>query len=456
MSINALYLPNWTVTAMETASGRYTLSATYDTAPASCPKCGVFGKLYKHGSKVIDYVDAPVHGRPTTVRVTVQRYRCQDCRATSMQPLPDMDDRRQMTARARQYIEEQGMVRTYASVARDMDIEETTVRSICNETVAAINAQVAPHAPVVLGIDELTLLGERRTIFVDVGERRVIDIVRDMTSKTVSLWLSRLPDKKRVRVVTIDMWDAYRKAAYGILPGVVVIADKWHVQKLLTTALDAVRARLRAETGQRKHGPHRARRLLHTSRHNLSPARRLLLDGVLKNSPLLNDAWHTKEAFYDIWEAPDRAEAERLFDEWRASIPATLKEFARAAKTVEDWRKEVFAFFDHRYTNAYTEAANGLIKIISRSGRGYRFEAIRARALAMPMRGNQRLAVCEECLGQFPAEPKLPTWSELTGSDLEQVIPKHAGSKRDICTRCSQLHIRDWLGDHGDPTLKTG
>lgn len=448
MAINALYLPDWTVTSVEHHKGHYVLNATYDLLPDACPKCGVVGRLYKHGAKIVDYVDAPVHGRPTTVRVTVQRFRCRECGATSMQPLPDMDSRRQMTVRAREYIEEQGMVRTYASVARDMHIEETTVRSICNDVIEAINASHKVTAPVVLGIDELTLLGHRRTIFTDTGERRVLDIAKDMTQTTVARWLSKLPDKDRIRIVTIDMWSAYRKAAYATLPGVIVIADKWHVQKTCAMALDGVRARIRAGIGQRRRGAHSARRLLHMSRHKLTPKREAVLEKALFTSPLLYDAWTCKEDFYDIWTAESRADAERMFEAWKTKIPDTLKEFAKVAKTIEDWREEVFAYFDHRYTNAYTEAANGLIKIASRAGRGYRFEAIRARALItsgdMP-----KMAVCEECLGQYPVTPI------QSGRDVIHRINiaghRERGDKV-ICQRCQHFHIMKWLTRHDRST----
>lgn len=45
-----------------------------------------------------------------------------------------------------------------------------------------------------------------------------------------------------------------------------------------------------------------------------------------------------------------------------------------------NWRGEIFAYFDHRYSNA-TEALNGLIKIVNRTGRGYSFRTLRAKML---------------------------------------------------------------------------
>lgn len=56
--------------------------------------------------------------------------------------------------------------------------------------------------------------------------------------------------------------------------------------------------------------------------------------------------------------------------------------FHELIRAVENWKPEIFAFFDHRgKTNAYTEAMNGLTRVVNRGGRGYSFAAIRAKAL---------------------------------------------------------------------------
>ena len=48
---------------------------------------------------------------------------------------------------------------------------------------------------------------------------------------------------------------------------------------------------------------------------------------------------------------------------------------------MDNWQPEVFNYFTHKATNAYTESANGLAKIANRLGRGYSFDAIRAKVL---------------------------------------------------------------------------
>ena len=46
-----------------------------------------------------------------------------------------------------------------------------------------------------------------------------------------------------------------------------------------------------------------------------------------------------------------------------------------------NWRGEILAYFDCRATNAYTESLNNLIRTTNRVGRGYSFEALRAKVL---------------------------------------------------------------------------
>jgi transposase len=42
---------------------------------------------------------------------------------------------------------------------------------------------------------------------------------------------------------------------------------------------------------------------------------------------------------------------------------------------------DILAYFKHPVTNAYTESLNSLIRVMDRMGRGYSFEALRAKIL---------------------------------------------------------------------------
>jgi Transposase len=67
---------------------------------------------------------------------------------------------------------------------------------------------------------------------------------------------------------------------------------------------------------------------------------------------------------------------------WRRELPYDLEPaFQDLTTALEHWENEVFAYFDHPITNAYTESLNSLIRLTNRVGRGYSFAAIRAKLL---------------------------------------------------------------------------
>lgn len=442
MTSNAIWLEGWEVHEIKQTPDGTIAEASYLPQPAHCLKCGVVDRLYRHGSKVVPYRDTPAFGSKMLIRAKVGRFRCRDCGATSMQPLPDMDARRQMTKRCVAFIEEQGIAQTYASVARAVGVDEKTVRNICESHLDKVTGPRNLSAPLILGIDELTLGGRKRTIFVDIGGRKLLDIIYAMNRSRVDQWLYRLPDKHRVRLVTIDMWGPYKAAVNGILPNATIVVDKWHVVSKANDYLDNVRARYRrGAKGKDKRNPHKGRLLMHTRGSKLSPMRRMALDAMLSARPLLQDGWQCKEDFYSIWDAEDRATAEAAFDAWKQSIPDSVRpEFEKLAKTVENWRTEIFAFFDHPFTNAYTEARNRLIKDLSRAGRGYSFDRIRAKAILMQPITSKPLVLCEGCLGVFPDQKILHVHHIVPVSGMRGQIP--FSMKRNMAMLCPNCHRR--------------
>lgn len=422
--MNALCLEDWTVIRHDVEGQTRRFSATYDAVPDSCLKCGVVGRLYRHGNKEIEYRDTPAFGKKVVIVADVKRFKCRDCGATFMQPLPDMQSDRQMTRRCAEHLIEQCRERTYAEMSRETGVDESVIRSVCNAEYKTMQAIRHPQAPEVLGIDELTLHKRRRCIFVNLKTAKVMDLLPDMGKAQVVHWISHLKNKERIKVVTMDMWDPYRQAIRGVLPGAKIVADKWHIQKKANDALDKVRARHRRAATRKadQKNPWRIKRILMARPHRLKPRAALILDGILKNYPLIAEAHRAKEEFYEIWDSDTRAEAEQAFATWKEMMPASVaKEFGAVANTVENWREEIFAYFENRYTNARTEAINGLVKIVNRGGRGYSFEHIRAKVLpqiedAAPIEIAAVAAVegigaegfvCECCGGHFHFPPSI-------------------------------------------------
>lgn len=383
---NILGLKDWNVTIRQENDHDMAITAEYAANPTVCLRCGVESpRLKKYGVQEQTFMDTPIHGKRVGIKIMRQRYKCLECEKTFQQQLPDMDEKRTMTRRLLAYIRRRSLERTFTEVASDVGLDERTIRNIFNDYVDELNDSYWPQTPNWLGIDELFLVRKPRCIFTNVQANTIIDMLPNRDKVSVAKWLSQRPHKEVIEVVTMDMWKPYRDAVTANLPGAKVVVDKFHVVKLANHCLDTVRKSLREgmDLKQRRKLMH-DRHLILRRRKNLEPMDFMMMQAWTDSIPALFSAYQAKEDFYDIWDtATSRAEAMELYDLWKATLePKTRSAFYELIRAVDNWRFEVFNYFDFKgATNAYTESANGLAKIANRLGRGYSFEAIRAKVL---------------------------------------------------------------------------
>jgi transposase len=384
--VNVLNLPNWTVIEVNTYSDQVQIVAEYDVAPTVCPRCGVIHTAYGHGTARQAFRDHRFQELPTSVLVVRRRYRCRECLATFMQPLPDMDDKRMMTRRLISTVEKDCLRRPFTNVAEQFGLDEKTVRILFSEFVTRREAEDKGiiQTPRWLGIDEKYLYRKGRCVLSNIEERTILDMLPDVSKAGLIDWLRALPDPQAVELVTMDMTRSYRDAVHEVLPDAAVVVDKFHVLTLATKAMDGVRKRLKDQmTADQRRQLKRDRFLLLKRPDKLSYRDELILASWTSHLPLLKQAYDIKEAFYAIYDSIDRQEAEERLDAWLASIPKELREDFRGFRTtVTNWRPYILAYFNnYGVTNAYCESLNRLIDQINAHGRGYSFAIIRARML---------------------------------------------------------------------------
>jgi transposase len=322
-----LQLPGWEATGTRTEQGEFIIEAKYTVPAAACIKCGVVGALYRHGTKNVRLRDSPVRGLPAVLDGTVQRYKCRDCE------------------RCVQYIQ---------GIAEHVGCVEGTVRNLAAERIQTLNSQFKPYLPEWLGIDETKLDRQMRCIITDVGRNQPIDILADREKPTLARWLHQFKDRSVVKGVAMDMWRPYRDTVKAVIGNVPVVIDKFHVIRMANQAVDKVRIRVQKEKD---------------ARTRVAWKRKVA------------EAYRLKEAFFAIYEMP-KAEATQAYDSFLASVPDSMKaDFKDLTTAMKNWRTEILAYFDYPITNGYTEALNGVAKVINRAGRGYSFEVMRARIL---------------------------------------------------------------------------
>ncbi|HEX7854459.1 MAG TPA: ISL3 family transposase [Sphingobium sp.] len=351
-------------------------------ATAAYNICCLAQKLVSNGTKAVRYRDRRIEPAPTWLIFRRQRKRCLSCGATLYQAIPGMDDRHRMTARFRQDIILSSINRTFADVVRFHAVEETLVRRIFREHADRELLQYRYDAPRVLGIDENHLLGGARGVICDVERGELLDVLPGRTGSDIRRGLDRMNSWGTVEVWCQDMAGAYKGIARDLFPKASIVVDKFHVLSKANYWWSRVRlaetAKLPKEAREQMPGLIRV-----FDRHweVMTPRQQDRVAEILAHSPRMQTAWTIKESFYYFYDAQTRSEAEDAYTNWVQLAKAQHAEWKPLMTMMARWRKEIFNFFDHRFTSAKVERMNRSIGDINRASNGLDFQTLRAKAI---------------------------------------------------------------------------
>ncbi len=381
--MDLLNLPQFKIMRIAENEHDFQIQVETYSPPSVCPHCGCVAKLYKHDNREQICMDLPIHGKRVGLLIKRQRYKCRDCHQTFWERLDHtLNEKRSCTNRLLAFIEKQSLKRTFVSISEDIGLNEKTIRNIFRDYINRLEETVRFETPNWLGIDEIHII-KPRCVITNIEERTLIDLLTNRNKVTVIAYLNCLPNKERIQYVTMDMWQPYKDAVKSVLPKATIIVDKFHVVRMANQALETIRKQLRGDlSAKERRGLMHDRFILLKRNKDLSEMDKFTLDLWIKNHLSLGIAYELKEEFFDIWECKSKRVAVLKYHDWKEKIPSDLQyAFDPLTKAMKGWENEIFAYFDHRITNAYTESLNSLIRVINRLGRGYSFEALRAKIL---------------------------------------------------------------------------
>ena len=379
--MNLLQLDDYNLTSTNETEYDYHLYAERAEPQSFCRSC-YNRDIVGFGRHEQIVRDLPRLGKRTSIYINTRRWRCKKCTVTFYDALPDIDDRRLMTERLVKWIGDQAVNRTFSSIAEEVGVSEGTIRQVFADHVKQTYDALDIETPRWLGIDEIYLI-KPRCVLTNVEERTAVDILPTRNKDAVIKRLCEWRDRKCIELVTIDMWRPYRDAAQVAVPDATVVVDKFHVVRMANVASETVRKSLRGSmTKHERRGLVNDRWLMLKRSHDLTEHDQMMLSGWLRNYPELAAAYEVKEAAYRIYDATSSQEAQEKYAEWKAGVPQNMRgAFGDFQRAWDNWMPEITAYFDHRVTNAYTESLNNLIRVVNRNGRGYSFEALRAKIL---------------------------------------------------------------------------
>ena len=250
------------------------------------------------------------------------------------------------------------------------------IKAIQKLFTTQINKQDQQSTQEQLNLAAAALLTE--VMVADHNRKRVTEVVDGKTSAALEHQLHYIPGRENVEVVTLDMCDPFRKFARSFFPQADIVADKFHVLRLLNNPLNKTRKEI---TGDRR--TLRIRRDLLRSRKNLDYFRKLELDRFLSYHSKLYELYHWKERLHSFYRIRGYDRAKEAFlsmvDEMASSPTAEIKRFR---KTLLKWKNEILNYFKKRFTNARVEGFNNVAKTIKKRAYGFKsFENYRLRVL---------------------------------------------------------------------------
>jgi len=365
-----------------------------------CRRCGCEG--VPRDTVVRRLAHEPWGWRPTTLEVTVRRYRCTGCGHVWRQDTTKAAEPRAKLSRQGLRWALEAIVCQHLTVARVAE-GLAVAWNTANDAVLAegrrvlINDPARFEAVTVIGVDEHVWRHTRRgdkyvTVIVDLtpirkrsGPARLLDMAPGRSKQAFKQWLAARPQawRDRVEVVAMDGFTGFKTAAAEELPQAVAVMDPFHVVRLAGDALDQCRRRVQQDTrghrGRKDDPLYRSRRTLHTGADLLTDKQRARLTTLfaVEEHVEVEATWGIYQRMIAAYREPDRKHGRdlmtTLIESVSHAVPAALTELRRLGRTLKKRAGDVLAYFDRPGTsNGPTEAINGRLEHLRGSALGFR------------------------------------------------------------------------------------
>ena len=357
-----------------------------------CHRCGSQGT--PRDTVIRRLAHEPFGFRPTTLHISVRRYRCGDCAHVWRQDTTAAaEPKSKISCRALRWALE-ALVMQHLTVARVA--EALAVRwNTANDAVLAegrrllINDLTRFDGVTAIGVDEHVWRHTRRgdkyvTVVIDLtplragtGPARLLDMVEGRSKKAFKAWLADRAQSWRdgVDVVAMDGFTGFKTATEEELPEATAVMDPFHVVRLAGDAVEKCRRRVQQQVhghrGRKEDPLYKARRTLLTGADLLTDRQYSRIQGVFEiyDHVQVEATWAFYQHMVAAYREPDRAKGKEMMQSLIAklarAVPKKLIELAALGRTLKKRSADILAYFDRPGTS------NGPTEAICESGSGW-------------------------------------------------------------------------------------
>ena len=332
-----------------------------------------------------------------------RRVQCRRCGGVSTEKVPWAPHKSRFTWEFEELVAYLAQVSDKTKVTRLLGIAWPTVGAIVQRVVARCLDPNRLDNLRRIGIDEFSYRKHHRyiTTVVDHDRRRVVWAAPGRSAETLAAFFDELGEERAARIecATIDMAGGFQKAIKEHAPNATIVFDRFHVQRLVSDALDEVRrAQVRfVGLGEKGRAIKHSRFALLKNPWNLTRKEKEKLSSLQRTNAQLYRAYLLKETLAQALDYRQPGHARRALEDWLAwASRSKLKPFVKAARTIRRHFDGIVAYFEERLTNGIVEGFNNKLRMIARRAFGFHSP--------QPLIGMLHL-----CCGGIQLDPPVPT-----------------------------------------------
>ena len=216
------------------------------------------------------------------------------------------------------------------------------------------------------------------SILIDSRAGKVLELTEGRKAENVAAMMFTLTDKEilpDIKMVNLDMWEAYMNVMGKIAPNAVQVHDKFHLVQKLSDAINKTRQKeVKTEPLLKE-----ARFAVLKNEANRTARQSNQFDAINDANLLTAQAWRVRENFRGLFEQTGYLNLIEVYDKWMENALQTgIKYVIDVVKTFERHLGGIFNAILYKTTSAQHERINGNIQSLIAKARGFaNFERFR-------------------------------------------------------------------------------
>lgn len=349
-----------------------------------CPHCATKSySVYDH--RFTRPRDQPIRNKFVTLIIKKRRFSCsnKECGKIFTEPVGGIAKGFRTTQRMRAHV--RYLATKYMnlkSVKQDLCLSNSTIYKAFYQQIELELRKYKSPWPKTIGIDEHSfqrkVKGPRRefvSVFIDYDNKRMKEVVLgkslyDLDSES----LKQIPGRENVKNVIVDLSPTFRSFAENFFPNARLIADKFHVVKLMHLLINELKKETLEQFKLNQSRKNPINKLIYKYRKKIPYFKRRVIDQFIDLNPRLKEIYNFQQRLYRFYRIKGFKRAKKAFISLLDDMARSKnKKIIGYRKTLKKWKDEILNYFStNGLNNGRTEGYNCKAKLIQRCAYGFR------------------------------------------------------------------------------------